>query len=71
MAKTLRFHEGRKHIPTNNAAEGVPREVVIHRKIRGLLRNGKGMRMFGNIITAVRTWKLRKLNPLVEVKKYL
>lgn len=41
------------------------------RKIRGLLRNGKGMKMFGNIMTAVMTWKLRRLNPIKEVKKYI
>lgn len=56
---------------TNNDCEGVIREVVIHRKIRGLFRNGKGMKMFGNIMTAVMTWKLRGLNPLEEVRKYL
>lgn len=56
---------------TNNDCERVLREVVIHRKIRGLLRNSKGMRMFGNMMTAVMTWKLRGLNPLEEVRKYL
>lgn len=56
---------------TNNDCERVLREVVIHRKIRGLLRNGKGMRMFGNIMTAVMTCRLRGLNPLEEVRKYL
>ena len=54
-----------------NDCERMLREVVIHRKIRGLLRNGKGMRMFGNIMTAMMTWKLRGLNPLEEVRKYL
>ncbi len=34
-------------------------------------RNGKGMRMFGNIMTGVMTWKLRRLNPLEEVRNYL
>ncbi len=56
---------------TNNAAERVLREVVIHRKIRGLLRNGKGMSMFGNMMTAFMSWKLRGLNPMEEVRKYL
>lgn len=56
---------------TNNAAERVLREVVVHRKIRGLLRNRKGMRMFGNIMTAVTTWDLRGLNALEEFRKYL
>ncbi len=56
---------------TNNAAERTLREVVIHRKIRGLVRNGKGMKMFGNIMTAVTTWDLRRLNPLEELPRYL
>jgi len=34
-------------------------------------RNGKGMRMFGNIMTTMMTWKLRELNILEEVRKYL
>jgi len=56
---------------TNNDCERVLREVVIHRKIRGLLRNGKGMRMFGNMMTAVMTCRLRGLNPLERVRRYL
>ena len=56
---------------TNNGCERVLRESVIHRKVRGLLRNGKGMRIFGNIMTAFMTWKLRGLNPLEEIRKYL
>ncbi len=60
-----------KNDSTNNNCERVLREAVIHRKIRGLLRNGKGMRMFGNIMTVVITWKLRGMNPLEEVRKYL
>jgi len=28
------------------------------------------MKMFGNIMTGVMTWKLRGLNPLEEVRKY-
>ncbi len=56
---------------TNNAAERVLREVVIHRKIRGLLRNEKGMKMFGNIMTAVMTWNSKGLNPVEQVRKYL
>jgi len=56
---------------TNNECERALREVVIHRKVRGLLRNGKGMRIFGNIMTAFTTWKLRELNPLEEIRKYL
>ena len=63
--------ERRAECGLNNAAERVLREVVIHRKIRGLLRDGKGMKMFGNIMTRVMTWKLRGMNLLEEVRKYL
>ena len=39
--------------PTNNAAEHALRESVIHRKIRGCVRNEKGMRMFGNLMSCI------------------
>ncbi|MEO9309486.1 MAG: hypothetical protein ABI337_04250 [Nitrososphaera sp.] len=57
--------------PICNDCERVLREAVIHRKVRGLFRNGKGMRRSGNIMTVFMTWKLRGLNPLVEIRKYL
>lgn len=57
--------------PTNNAAEQALRESVIHRKIRGLVRNEKGMRMFGNLMTCIMTWNLRGCNILDEVVKYI
>jgi len=57
--------------PTNNAAEQALRESVIHRKIRGLMRNERGMRMFGNIMTCIMTWNLRGCNILDEVVKYI
>lgn len=57
--------------PTNNAAERVLREPVIHRKIRGQLKTESGMKMFGNIMTSVMTWKMRGLNILEEVRKYV
>jgi hypothetical protein len=57
---------------TNNAAECVQREAVIHRKIRGQLKTEKGMKkMFGNIMTSVMTWKMRGLNIVEEVRKYV
>ena len=54
---------------TNDDCEQVLGEVVIHRK--GLVEEWEGMRMFGNIMTRVMTWKLWGLNPLEEVRKYL
>ncbi|MEM3119254.1 MAG: hypothetical protein QW136_12775 [Nitrososphaerales archaeon] len=55
----------------NNDCERVLREAVIHRKIRGMLRSSKGMKIFGNIMTAFMTWKLRGSNPMGELRKYL
>jgi transposase len=57
--------------PTNNAAEQALRESVIHRKISGLVRNEKGMRMFSNLMTCIMTWNLRGCNVIDEVVKYL
>jgi transposase len=57
--------------PTNNTAEQALRESVIHRKIRGLVRNEKGMRMFGNLMTCIMTWNMRGCNVIDEVVKYL
>jgi hypothetical protein len=57
--------------PTNNAAERALRESVIHRKIRGCVRNQKGMRMFGNLMSVTMTWKVRDCNILDEIVKYV
>lgn len=57
--------------PTNNAAERALREPIIHRKIRGCVRNEKGMKMFGNLMSAIMTWKMRNCNLLDEIVKYV
>ena len=57
--------------PTNNAAEHALRESVIHRKIRGCVRNEKGMRMFGNLMSCIMTWNMRNCNLLYEIVKYV
>ena len=53
--------------PTNNvaaaaaaaaAAERALQESVIHRKIRGCVRNEKDMRMFGNLMSCIMAWKV-------------
>ncbi len=56
--------------PTNNHAERQLREPIVHRKIRGQLKCEEGMTVFGRLMTAVSTWKLQGLNPLVEFKRY-
>ena len=57
--------------PTNNAAEQALREPIIHRKIRGCVRNEKGMKMFGNLMSCIMTWDMRGCNILNEVVKYV
>lgn len=57
--------------PTNNTAERALRESVINRKIRGCVRNEKGCKMFGNLMSAIMTWKMRNCNLLDEIVKYV
>lgn len=57
--------------PTNNTAERALREPVINRKIRGCVRNQKGMRMFGNLMSCIMTWNMRGCNLLDEIVKYV
>jgi transposase len=57
--------------PTNNTAEHALREPIIHRKIRGCVRNQKGCRMFGNLMSCIMTWKMRDCNLLDEIVKYV
>lgn len=57
--------------PTNNTAERALRESVIHRKIRGCVRNQKGCKMFGNLMSCIMTWKMRDSNLLDEIVKYV
>ncbi len=57
--------------PTNNTAERALREPIIHRKIRGCVRNEKGCKMFGNLMSAIMTWNMRGCNVLNEVVKYV
>ncbi len=57
--------------PTNNTAEHALREPIIHRKIRGCVRNQKGCRMFGNLMSCIMTWKIRNCNLLDEIVKYV
>jgi hypothetical protein len=57
--------------PTNNIAERAIREPIIHRKIRGCVRNQKGCHMFGNLMSCIQTWKIRDCNLLDEIVKYV
>ncbi len=42
---------------------------VIHRKILGLVRNEKGARMFGNLMTCIMTWNLLGYNVMDDIVK--
>jgi len=57
--------------PTNNTAERALREPIIHRKIRGCVRNQKGCKMFGNLMSCIMTWKMNNCNLLDEIVKYV
>jgi hypothetical protein len=48
--------------PTNNRAERALRELVVHRKIIGTLRNQKGVQIYETLPTLLATWKQRGLN---------
>ncbi|MDG7016468.1 MAG: IS66 family transposase [Nitrososphaerota archaeon] len=66
---TFTLHAGVE--PTNNHAERELREPIVHRKIRGQLKCEDGMTVFSRLMTAVSTWSLQGLNPLVEFKRYV
>jgi len=48
--------------PTNNRAERALRELVVHRKIIGTLRNQKGVQIYETLPTLLATWRQRGLN---------
>jgi transposase len=47
--------------PTNNRTERALRELVVHRKIMGTLRNQKGVRIY-ETLPLIATWRQRGLN---------
>lgn len=57
--------------PTNNRAEGVLREHVVHRKIIGTLRNEKGMFIHETVMSALATWEQNGLNAYDEMVGFL
>ncbi len=57
--------------PTNNAAERAIRPVALYRKEKGGLKNVKGMRRLGVILTFYETMRMRGINPHTELVKIL
>ena len=47
---------------TNNRAERALREAVVQRKIFGTLRNERGTKCYGTMMTLIATWKQQKLS---------
>ena len=49
--------------PMSNRAERASREHVVQRKILGMFRNGKSIRIYETIMTLLATWKQWGLGP--------
>jgi len=56
---------------TNNLAEQLLRNIVLHRKIRRFVASENGKKILVNHATTFQTWKLRGLNPYQQFKKLL
>ena len=56
---------------TNNAAERGLRELVIHRKLRGVIRSLETMITWENIFICAATWKAQNKDIRTELEKYL
>ena len=57
--------------PTNNPAERLLREIVMHRKIRGCLRSEKTMKWMGYLFSCVTTWKNQGLDCKQQLLQYI
>ena len=55
---------------TNNWTEQSIRMAVLWRKIHGQLKNAKGARRLSILLTCFETWKMRGLNPMIEMAKW-
>ncbi len=53
----LAFIEHENITPTNNVAERALRDVMVWRKISGLIRGSESMRRMSNFLTCVLTWR--------------
>ena len=57
--------------PTNNPAELLLRELVVHRKIRGCIRSVHTMQWMGYLFTCIATWKNQGLDYKQQLQKYI
>ena len=56
---------------TNNLAERLLRDIVIHRKIRRFVASENGKKILINHATTFQTWKMKNMNPYEELIKLL
>ena len=56
---------------TNNLAERLLRDIVLHRKIRRFVASENGKKILINHATTFQTWKLKNMNPYEELIKLL
>lgn len=56
----------------NNHAERMIRNIVIHRKLMGCIRNEKGERFIENVMSVIETWELQNdnLNLFKELRQF-
>ena len=57
--------------PTNNPAEILLREIIVHRKIRGSIRSTATMQWMGYLFTCITTWKNQGLDCKQQLLKYI
>lgn len=71
LPNMFRFVMDPRIAPTNNPAELLLRELVIHRKIRGCIRSVQTRLRMGYLFTCVATWKNQGPDYKQELEKYI
>jgi len=56
---------------TNNDTEGSIRKCIMQRNVRGQMKSSKGMKMLATFLTCFETWRIRGLNILSQMAKYI
>jgi hypothetical protein len=56
---------------TNNDAENSVRKCIMQRNVRGQMKSNQGMKMLSIFLTCFETWRIRGLNVLYEMTKYI
>ncbi len=56
---------------TNNDTEGSIRKSIMHRNVRKQVKSERGMNILSIILTCFETWRIRGLNYISEMAKYI